>query len=707
MALISEIRKRIWLLVPIIAIAIVAFLFMDVTNSSQGVGRQTLDVATVNGEPISYEKYQEVTAQAVENSRRANPNMDNATRLRVRENAWSVYLQDQLVEKEMDELGVNVSNEEMKDLLFGDTPHAGVANEPIFQNQETKQFDPELLKNYIRSFSDGSIPDDQAFNRRAVWKKFETSIKESRRKQKYSDMIKKGIYVPKWQARIINQNKNTKVDIEYVKVPYTAIQDSEISFTDQDLANHLNSNKEKYRREESANIDYITFDVKPSDADKKNTENALNNLLEQFKTTTKDSTFVSTHSDTPFNNGYLNKSEISLSEYNDIDNLFEAPLGTVIPTYFKNGYYRTVKILDRKSVPDSVEVRHILLRTNPGVNPADTKTRIDSIYTAIKAGYDFEAAAAAFSEDPSNKEQGGELGWAKKGQMVPSFNDAIFYQLGKGEMTKVLTQFGWHIVQVTDIETSQMGVKTAMITKELTSSTQTRNIIRQQANKFAGLNRTASAFKSAAEEAGYKVLSATSIPKKSDYSIPQLGTNEGMIAWAFKSDEGAVSNVYDMDDKFVIAALTDKKAAGMPSVEDVRLLLEIEVKKDKKAEKLVEQMNGKGLDAVVQQYNQSVQTAEGVSFDQLTVAGLGSEPAVQAVAGTLEKDEISKPIIGNTGVFVIKANKITKTPKEFDFTPVQTNAKTDLRRKVDQRAFNALKEAAEITDTRFETLNYQ
>lgn len=120
-----------------------------------------------------------------------------------------------------------------------------------------------------------------------------------------------------------------------------------------------------------------------------------------------------------------------------------------------------LKLLERKSnekktIVPQYQTRHILIKTSEVVSPENAKHTIDSIYSRVKAGDDFAVLAATYSNDPGSARDGGSLGWVSPGMMVPEFDQKM--QSAKiGEVSEPFeTQFGWHILQVTDARQQDM-----------------------------------------------------------------------------------------------------------------------------------------------------------------------------------------------------------------------------------------------------------
>ena len=120
-----------------------------------------------------------------------------------------------------------------------------------------------------------------------------------------------------------------------------------------------------------------------------------------------------------------------------------------------------LKLLERKGAEQKAlvpqyQVRHILIQPSEVVSPENAKQQIDSIYNRLKAGEDFAVLASTFSNDPGSARDGGSLGWVNPGVMVPEFETKM-KSTPVGQMSAPFqSQFGWHILQVTDARQQDM-----------------------------------------------------------------------------------------------------------------------------------------------------------------------------------------------------------------------------------------------------------
>lgn len=701
---ISAIRERVWLVVVVIALAILAFLLMDIGfggGKYGGAGSQ-ITSGYVNGEAIDQQEYSSRISNAVEQSRAQNPNMTEEQRLRTEENAWQQYLTELVTKKEFKRLGIGVGMEETRGLLTGTKPHRYMLGSQQFLNEQG-QFDPSRVKAFDAQVAEGDESDPQIQRLRTSWRAFKKSVREDQHFQKYGNLVKKSVYVPSWQAELLNQEDGKKVDFQYVKIPYTSIDYNIDNISDADLNTYLKNNASTYEMEENVSFDFVVFDVLPSDADFTATQTELSEMQNDFRSTTDVASFIQNQSETEYSDAYLVDSEIT----NPIEKSALAGLsvGQVSSAVKDAGMFKMVKLVDQRSVPDSVQCSHILIRENPA-DPDAAKVTIDSIYTAIQAGADWDRMASLFSTDKSNSEQGGSLNWAKKRQMVGPFNDKLFYDnSAPGQMKRVKTQFGWHIIRIDDIATSSLGKKIAVLSKTVIPSNTTTRDLYDKASDFSTAV-TAANFAEKAEEQGLSVQSAFT-KTKSDYTIPGIGANTQTITWAFQSDPGEVSKVIDTGEKLVVVHLKEKNAAGVPPLASIRDQVRSAFQNQKKTE-IVSAEGFGDLSAAASKYGVSAQNASGVSFASRTglPPDLTAEDKVQAVAFNSPANKMSKAIQGRTGVYYVQVSNVNDAPASADYSSLAGVKTTAARSNADGRAVQALKNAADVEDNRFQIRNF-
>ncbi len=171
-----------------------------------------------------------------------------------------------------------------------------------------------------------------------------------------------------------------------------------------------------------------------------------------------------------------------------------------------------------------------------------------------------------------------------------------------------------------------------------------------------------------------------------------------------KHDQNSISQIFDLTDKYVIAALTDVKEKGYASLEDVKTEIEITLMKQKKLDKLAGQVKEKiagatSIDDAATALNTQVSEATKVRFANPYVNGVGLEPAVVAAAFIVPENQLSAPVEGENGVFVIHVNSRT-VPENPDIQAADFRLKYALQSRVAFEGYNALREDADIVDNR-------
>ncbi len=695
MAVISSIRKRAGLLVFVIAIAMVSFLLMDALSSNSNLlsGRSN-NVGEINGNEISIQDFEQRYFRVTEEYKLSNnvSGVDEATAYTLREQTWNQFVQDLVLGNTCTSIGIKVTGDELFDMVQGPNPHPSVKQ--AFTNPQTGAFDPAQVLNFLKN-KDADETGDAA----ARWLSFEKFLLQDRLRNKYNGLVKKGLYIPKWQAEMEHFSESKTANIKYISIPYGDIGDEEISFDDNDLNEYIKRNKSQYKQEESRTIDYVAFDIIPSPEDTEKVSKWINNQLDPFQKADDDSLFVRLNSDEPFDNAYLRLDELTTSMK---DSLFKIDTGVVIGPYFEDGSYKLTKLLDRKKIADSVKVSHILLQYQDAPTFAQAQKDLDSLKKLVESGVDFAELARDNSRHEATASQGGDLGWVKPNELWKPFNDAIFFRATKGDLKIVNTQIGMHLVKVEESTPGSEAVKTANVVRTLSASSKTGRAVFSKANEFAGRNRNLEAVKAAAEEAGMVVKSAENIKKNANF-VQGLGQTRDIVKWAYKASEGDVSKVFSVDDKYVVVILTSVQEEGQKPLELVRTEVEIEVKKEKKVAHVKDKISGTdGLDAMASLFNQTVRSASNLTFTNPRSTEIGSsEPKLIATCLGLQQGEVSEPVMGTNAVFIATLESVNEPASLQDYSTKQRLLSTTFQSNVDFYLFDAMKEMADIEDNRF------
>lgn len=696
MGIISQIRNNTGLLIGAIGLGVAGLVIMDM-SSNQELRNSEFNVAKINGKKISVQEFRNT-----ENILYSGTSGDSYAQ---KDYLYSYFVEKTLVEGEAEKLGLNVGKDELIDLQFGSRLSPIISQR--FSDPQTGQIDRGQLTTYQQQIANGTM-DPMV---KSYWAVQEKEIIKDRLQSKLTKLVEKSIYTPNFVATKIENDQNTLADVKVISIPYTQIPDNEAGLTDEDLKKYLDQNKAAYiENEETRNISYITFDVLPSAKDSSELRGKLITLKEEFSATENDSLFV-TNNYGVYNEAYLSSDELSLNLANIA---FEEPIGTVYGPYIEGNAYNISKIIDRKTIPDSVESRHILLvpRTQAEANAAFTT--LDSIKTAIEnKTTTFAEMAARYSKDGSAT-SGGDLGYAGIGDMVQPFNDLIFYKAKQGELNIVGTNFGFHLVEVTGRKfiNNKVGVKLATISETIIPSTETQEEIRDKALQFIAENPDGKDFAEGAKAIGKIKMTAKGI-KKSDYSIQGLGQGSGtrnLVQWIYEkgTDAGdvapeafAIQNPGDFYiSKYIVATLDRIRKAGEVNVDDVRDIITPFVLNIKKAEVVNKAIQGKSLEAIASQYNVEVDTINQLNIVTAFNTSLGSEHKVVGNIFATSANATSGAIAGNNGIFVVQPINFVTNPSSGAISLIKSTNNMSARNLSSRNVIESLKKNAEIEDMR-------
>ncbi|MEQ8910481.1 MAG: peptidylprolyl isomerase [Vicingaceae bacterium] len=688
MAVIGKIRERSTLVLIIVGGAIMAFVLTDLFSAKAGGQQGPVNLGEVNDDYISPTEFEIEVQRAYENYKlnmQAEGPLDERTKSTIREQVWNQKLSDILIGNQMKELGLDVTTKELFDMVQGDNPHPQVKQ--AFTDPNTGQFKKEAVIQFLQNLDN----DPEAKER---WLVFERAIKRNQKMEKYNNLLTKGVYWPSQLAAKDYNDQNTTLSFKYVYKPFSAINDTTITVSESEMKDYYNEHKEEYEQEASTKVLYAYFPVAPSAKDLDATRNFMENARQQFEKAENDSIFVNANSDDSFDPTFYS---IDKAPRDADTSLWSKEVGAMTGVFNIDDNYYVQKVTKVKMAPDSVNASHILISAEER-SPERAQTLADSLQTALNNGADFAELAMTFSDDVGSAQKGGELGWFTEGMMVKPFNDAAF-SAELGEVVKAESQFGIHLIKVTDKTALKRKVQLAVVRREALASKETYEIAFNQANSFSIEANDLETFNSLVREQNVQRRSAVLGPN--DNMIQGLPASRDLVRWVNDADQGDVSEAYDTDDAFVVAYVEQVNEKGIPPFESVKNRVEYFTKQEKKANMFIEEMSGASeLGTLASNLGLSVENATNVTFANPRIPQVGTEPEVVGKAMTLEAGQMSVPIKGKTGVFVVQLDQKSDAG-EANLVAIRSANNRALKARVDNGAvLNALKEKADITDNR-------
>ncbi len=702
MALISKIRKNSWLMIIMVGLGLGGFIIMDMVSGQQSIfGSQRMStLGEVNGRKIDMGEFNRAESILYNNS-----GSDIYSR---RKQLWDFMVEKEIVLNEAEDLGLTVSKEELVELQFGINPHPIIQER--FRDPNTGRLNREQLMQFKTQIDNGQLAQDP--NLGPFWAYQEQEIIKERIQEKFVTMATQAIYVPTWMAEMNFVDQNLKVDFAFVKVPFDEVDNSAIEVTDADLENYLKENKKKYvEKVEVRKVDYVTFDVLPTAADSAAIYTALDTLKPKFENTENDSLFV-LYNNGSFDPAFVTKDFLPTPIREEVANM---EVGTVYGPFVDNRRYILAKLVDRKIIPDSVRSRHILLQAQDPQGYLAAQVKLDSLKSLIEAGTNtFDELAREFSQGPSSTD-GGDLGFAARNAMVKPFNDLIFFQAEKEELNIVATQFGLHLVEVTDKKfiNNEEGVQMAFVSLPIIPSEDTQKDIYATVLEFVAQNRDlASLSKSAANNDNLEIQTSPPL-KQNDFRVgvlPPSNSSRDLVKWAFSS-EAEVTKVspaiYIFQDpvelfesQYVVAGLKSIRRAGNVNVAEIREEIQPVVMNIKKGEILKGKISGNDLSAIANQFSTKVDTARAVPFGTFNIQNMGNEPKAVATAFNLNNGEVSQPVVGENGVYVIKMLNKPQAPPTRNIPAMRKLMTGSSKNAIASRLISSMISDAEIEDYR-------
>lgn len=702
MSTLQFLREKAGVLVAgVIGISLLLFVVSDFFGNGRGQrmkAKKYYEIGEIGGEIVSYQDYDLRLQNLLEIYKLSGrSNIDEATTETIREQTWQQIVREKILDTQYKKLGIGVSTEEVDELVLGNNPHQIV--QQLFTDQQTGAFNKSFLVNFLKQ----TEVDETA---KKYWLFFENEIVNDRMNTKYNNLVSKGLYVTSKQAEFDKNLTNSIVDFSYILKNYASLSDSSVTVTENDIQSYYSEHKESYKRTAIRDIEYITFDVVPSDDDIKQTEQWINKTKEEFVTATDPVQFINLTADSR-HIGFF--SPLSMVPENLKDYVKKEDLVYIFGPYIEDGSYKVARLLAVADRPDSVHVRHILLSPNQTRSLEVVKQQADSLIKLIKSGTPFEALALANSDDQGSAQIGGDLGWFPEGRMVVPFNNACFSGK-KGDIKTVETTFGIHIIEILAQSKDSRKYSIGYIDRKIIPGSVTNQKAYSEASQFAGLNDTYEKFtKSIAEKGLNKRVTNDIAPQQK--TLPGLDNPRSLIISLFQTEKGKIvldnsqQAVFEVGDKYVVAYCTKVQEDGIASVKDVENDIRFILIKDKKADIISAEYNknnstGKTIDDIARTMVLTVQEATQINFRSYTVQGVGTEPALIAAASVAKQGAVTGPVKGTNGVYMLAANTVTTSQGE-DLKLLQDRLKLTFQMRGNYEAYEALRKVANIIDKRY------
>ena len=699
MALINKIRERSGWAIGFVAIAMGMFVVGgDILGPNSTIlGKNKTDVGEIAGETIERDRYQNQIDQIKYNytiNYGRNPSENEM--FSIRQQAWEYLIVKIAFQKQYDELGLEVTDDEQWDMVQGN--NVAFEIEQAFTDPNTGQFQRDQVISYLKQVK--MMPQAQ----QASWFLFEQNLKPSRLRIKYDNLLVKTNYATDQEAKRQYQEETSVAEIRYLYIPYYSVSDSLVTVNDSELKKYLSEHQGQFQVEESRSFSYVSVPILPSADDTTYFQMEMDKLKADFRETSDDSLFARNHSDgmTFFSRQYVDELPRMLQL-----NYTNLSVNDVRGPYFVDGKFMMYKISEIvQDTTGAAKASHILIKWTDESDAAKSvaRTKAQDILNQLRRGADFEQLARENSEDGSAM-SGGDIGWFGPGKMVKPFEDAVFAASGKGLVNRLVeTQFGYHIINVTEpLNRSLFNV--ASIEREIMPSENTRNKAFRRADYFASTTGNYKEFIQNADRDSLLVFNAEEIGKN-DRRFNDVGNARSVIQWVYNAKNvGSVSEVLELEDQYVIATLTKITDEGPASLEEVRTQVELKVKNEKKGNLIAEKLKSLqgSLEEIKEGYGNDarVYTSSDLKFSSNSLPTVGFAPLAVGTAFSLNRGEKSKPLKEENGVLIIEMVNITEAPEIADYSTYKNQLEQRSSGRISFNAGEAIKDNADIRDLRY------
>ena len=678
----------------IISVGVLFVLFMVISDSSvmQALGGgRTNNVGSINGEEISYQDFSKILDQQRENEKnQTGKDIDEDNMGQFRDQVWNALVTQTLLAQQIKKYGITVSDQEIRDVILSDNP-------------------PEFLK---RNFIDSTGKFNEQAYKQAIFDprnsaaliQAEDVIRQQKLTQKLQSMLQAGVTVSEAEIKRRFIDNYTQIRAEYALIRYSSFPDSTISVSESEMKNYYDENQDKYKVEEQRKLKYVIFPTTPSADDSQSVKLNLENVVNSFqKDTASFKSYVGIYSSEPYSKDTV---EIVQLPPDAQDSIMNAKPGQLVGpvTAGSSGYilYHLIAKLPSKST--FVKASHILI--NKGGNDEANYKEAMNIYNSLINGADFAKTAKQNSADVGSAVKGGNLGWFGKGRMVPAFEKACFSGKVGVVQKPIKTQYGYHIIKVTGRMNQKFVIE--KIVSPVRASIATKDARKGNASDYSYLANK-DGFTKEAKLMHYNIRETVPFTKNSNF-IPGIGNNKRLLNFAFDNDLGDISDVFSIQNGYVVAEISDVKKERIKTFDEVKTQIKgilIKKGKEEKALALAEKIRSQianDLDKV-RTIDPAIKVDTTGEFTPSTnIRGVGKDYAFIDKCMDAGLNKVTNPVKGLAGYYLIDVT--SRTPFDTSKYQIQRNNLRDMvyqqkRASFFQEWLASLKKDANIVDDRY------
>ncbi len=697
----NKMRDKMPLIIIILIIAFLATIVFEWGMNYLGLGGKSDAFGKINSQEISYKDFERVVQQQIEQTKQSDKTseLDEGTVKLIRDNVWNSFVSQTITQQAVEEYGITVSDKEIQDWVY---------NKP-----ETL---PEQIK---KNFMDSTGVFNISFYQQALgmktkeatqfWNQVENYLRETLLSEKLQAVLSEGAVISEADVLEKYTDDNIYANFNYVLLDLNTITDSaQFAVNDQDLKKYYDEHKNEFKQEESVKLKYVEFKDQATAEDSAYVLKQMESLRKEMKTATEEDSslikLLDDNSSLKWDPEYQNPSDFEVMFKTFLDT---AKPGDVSDIMIEQAGYKMLKFLDSKEIPDMyVNAEHILVNITNG-DTLGAKKKAEEIYNRVKGGEDFSKLALELSDDPSAKQNKGDLGWFKKGAMVKEFEEAVFSANEGDFVGPIKSSFGFHVIHVKG--KVKKGYKVAQLQKLITPSSRSKQLIKKKAEDFYADLEKGKSMDTLAKENDLTVVTSENLTK--DSPIPVIGVNKKITNFVFDNKVNSVTEPVKYTTGYMIFEILEKTPQGYQNFDSIKVtILKPKVINEKKyaiLSGIANDLEGKivngdlnSLKEFAPQY--SYETADSFKVSKPNNL-IGQDYALSSEIFKMKPGEISKPIKGQKGYFIIKLNSVTEF-NEQDYLlkapDIRKNLLTSKKQQMVSEWLTGMQDKADIVDNR-------
>ncbi len=660
MAVLERIRGLAWVVVAVIGLGLLAFILGDVGNWFSSVSRdEEMTAFMVNGEQVKIQDYEMLVSQEQERYKQMGRNLGETESFQIRNMVFQGMVAKQVLTEEADKIGLAVSAEETMDMIQGENPSPTIMQ--YFTNPQTGVFDKAAVVNFLKQInSKGATAEEQAMldQSKAMWVKIEEDVRAERLAQKYGNLVAGAVVANKLEQAYLAKANASLNDVAFVQQTVAQATDLNIDVSESDVKAYYDAHQKLFTSYSGgADLDIIYTTITPSAQDFSSAKADIAEADKALRAGQNPNLVLDDYSDIKYQDMYFTiedfNNPIFPADFSGF--LSSAGVGEVSNIYDLGSTISVAQLIDKKVSPKTLKVSHIMLAPTGAVG---NQPSLDSLLTIVKAeSTRFAEIAKEYSLDTNSSVNGGELGELNEASATQflgaDFSNAI-YSASVGVPFSFKSQYGEHIVMVTEAGERVEKYKVAFAQRTVTPSSETQSAIYNQMSSFLSANKS-NHIDSLALNQGYQVLSHTTVSADQPQLAAGIENSRSLIRWAMNAKPGEVSDITECGDKYVFVRLNDSYSDGVIPFNYVKNQLTEVVRNEKKVDAMYERLlatKPSSLEAYASSISGVVDTLTAVKFNTPALASIGYEPRVN-VAAAFAKPGTITPVKGMTSVYLI------------------------------------------------------